>query len=74
MLDKIKASQGDQLAIEYAEIYAYWGDKPAALKALRRAVEIGDPGLLSVNTDPFLDSLHDSPDFKAIVARLDLPT
>jgi len=74
MLDKIKASQGDQLAIEYAEIYAYWGDKPAALKALRRAVEIGDPGLLSVNTDPFLDSLHDSPEFKAIVARLDLPT
>jgi serine/threonine-protein kinase len=74
MLDKIRDSQGDALGIEYAEIHAYWGNPAAALQALQHAVQINDPGLLSIRTDPFLDSLHDDPEFKAIVAKLDLPT
>jgi len=74
MLEKIKTAQGDAGAFQYAEIYAYWGDTAGALKALQHAVKIKDGGLLSINTDPFLDSLHDNPEFKAIVASLDLPT
>lgn len=74
MLDKIRAAMGDELTFEYAEIYAYWGRPAEAMKQLRRAVDVKDSGLLSLKTDPFLESLHADPEFQSILAKLDLPT
>jgi TolB-like protein/DNA-binding winged helix-turn-helix (wHTH) protein/Tfp pilus assembly protein PilF len=74
MLEKMMAAQGDGAAYQYAEVYATWGDIPRALHWLRRAVELKDGGLLAIKTDPFLDPLRNTPEFKAILAQLNLPS
>jgi len=74
MLQKIKDGQGDGAAYQYAEIYAYWGDRDRALEWLTKAVELQDGGLLAIKVDPFLDSIRGTPQFERIVRELDLPS
>jgi hypothetical protein len=73
MLEKLKSSQGDGAAFQYAEIYAYWDEPAEALIWLKRAAELGDGGLLDIKTDPFLDPIRGLPQFKALVEDLNLP-
>jgi TolB-like protein/DNA-binding winged helix-turn-helix (wHTH) protein/Tfp pilus assembly protein PilF len=73
MLEKMMASQGDNGAFQYAEIYAMWGESQRAMRWLERAVELMDGGLLAVKTDPFLDSIRTMPRFDELVAKVGLP-
>jgi len=69
-LAAIMTSQGDAEAIQYAEIYAQWGNIPKALEWLETAYRTHDPGLVGLKTEPMLDPLREEPRFKAIERQL----
>jgi hypothetical protein len=72
-LSKLKATQGDDAAIQYAEIYSQWGDIPRALDALEKAYRVRDPGLATMKSEPDLDPIREQPRFKAIVEKIGFP-
>ncbi len=54
-------------------IYALQGDKQKALSALRQAIDEGWRTLwwYFLKQDPSLESLHDEPEFQAMVAEIE---
>jgi TolB-like protein len=74
MLAKMRASNGDDAAYQYAEIYALWGNTPKALEWLEAAMRLRDPGLANLKTDSLLDPLRKEPRFQAIERTLKFPT
>jgi TolB-like protein/Flp pilus assembly protein TadD len=56
-----------------AQIYALQGDKQRALSALRRAIDEGWrlDWRYSLKLDPSLESLHDEPEYQAMVAEIE---
>jgi TolB-like protein/tetratricopeptide (TPR) repeat protein len=72
-LSKLKASEGDSAAYQYAEIFAQRGDRDQALTWLEAALRLRDPGLYSIKTDPLLDPLRNEPRFRAVIRELNLP-
>ena len=71
---KLKASQGDFAAYQYAEIYAQWGNQPVALEWLETALRLRDTGLEVMKADPLLDPLRQEPRFQAVMRKLKFPT
>jgi TolB-like protein/Tfp pilus assembly protein PilF len=69
-LAKLKASDQDTGAYQYAEIYAQWGDTPKALEWLETALRLHDAGLDQLKSDPFVDPLRNEPRFQAIEKSL----
>lgn len=69
-----KISEGDGLmefaAIQRADNFAQRGDLEMAMKNLVLAVHFGDPGLVQLLVDPFLDPLRDDPRFVEIMRKL----
>jgi hypothetical protein len=55
------------------QIYALQGEKEKALSALRQAIDEGWRSLwwYSLKLDPTLESLHDEPEFQAMVAEIE---
>jgi TolB-like protein/Tfp pilus assembly protein PilF len=74
MLAKLRASNGDDAAYQYAEIYAQWGNTPKALEWLEMAMRVRDPGLEQLKTDELLDPLRKEARFQAIERALKFPT
>lgn len=72
-LARLRELFGDAASYQYAEIYAQLGDKDGAFKALDRAWQIKDGGLVFMKVDPFLDPIRREPRFKAIEAKLNFP-
>jgi TolB-like protein/Tfp pilus assembly protein PilF len=72
MLEMLRAS-GDNLAYQYAQIYAQWGDTPKALTSLDTAMRMHDAGLVFLKTDPLLDPLRREPRFQALLRELRFP-
>lgn len=70
---KLKAGNGDDAALQYAEIYAQWDDRAKALDWLDTALRLRDPGLEFLKTDPLMDPLREEPRFQAIVRQLKFP-
>jgi len=70
---KLKAGNGDDAALQYAEIYAQWDDRAKALDWLDTALRLRDPGLEFLKTDPLVDPLRGDPRFQAIVRQLKFP-
>jgi len=70
---KLKAANGDDAALQYAEIYAQWGDRAKALDWLDTAMRLRDPGLEFLKTDPLMDPLRVEPRFQSIVRQLKFP-
>jgi TolB-like protein/tetratricopeptide (TPR) repeat protein len=71
---KIMQGGGDAAAYQYAEIFAQWGDRKAALDWLEKAMRLRDPGLIYTKTDPLLDPLRKEPRLQAIERELKFPT
>jgi TolB-like protein len=69
-LAKLKGALGDASAYQYATIYAQWGNGTEALKWLATAMRLRDAGLLSLKTDPLMDSLRQEPRFQAVMREL----
>jgi len=68
-LEQLIAGEGDGAAYQYAQVYAQWGETDKALDALEHAWEIGDPGLILVNTDSHMDPLRDQPRFVSLMEK-----
>ena len=67
------ASTRDDVAFQYAEIYAQWGDTPQALQWLETALRVRDAGFIQLKVDPQLDPLRKEPRFQAIERELKFP-
>ena len=70
---KIMQDGGDAAAYQYAEIYAQWGDRKAALDWLEKAMRLRDPGLVYTKVDPLMDPLRKEPRFQAVMQELQFP-
>jgi TolB-like protein/Flp pilus assembly protein TadD len=73
MLAKLRASDGDAGAVEYAAVYAQWGNSTQALDWLEAAMRDRLPDLRLVKSSPFLDPLRKEPRFQAIERELKFP-
>jgi len=74
VLAKLRASNGDGPAYQYATIYAQWGKTTQALDWLEAALRLHDTGLVYLKTDPLIDPLRKEPRFQAIERALKFPT
>ena len=72
-LIRLNQLYGDTSSYRVAGIHAQRGEKDLASGALARAVQVRDPGLAMMPTDPFLDPLRGDRSFKDLAARLDFP-
>jgi tetratricopeptide (TPR) repeat protein len=72
-LRKLQASDGDAAAIQYARIYAQWGQPRLALQWLRTAERLRSPELVFMKSWYELEPLYGEPEFKALERRLNLP-
>jgi tetratricopeptide (TPR) repeat protein len=72
-LDNMRAKVGDNGAVQYAAIYAVWGDRPRAVAWLKTSYQLRDPGLEDIRLDPWLRLLKDTPEFQEIERKMDFP-
>jgi TolB-like protein/Tfp pilus assembly protein PilF len=72
-LEQFKTQYGDTSAYRYAQIYAQWGNAPAALRWLDRGEQIYTYGIPLIKVDPLLDPIRNEPQFKALLARMNFP-
>jgi TolB-like protein len=70
LLRDLKKEYGDELAYQYSQLYAQWGEPQQALEWLVTAVRLEDPGLWEIQVDPLLDPIRDAPQFKEVLRRL----
>lgn len=70
VLRGLKKEFGDDLAYQYSQVYAQWGEPQQALEWLIAAVRLEDPGLWDLQVDPLLDPIRDTPQFKEVMQRL----
>jgi predicted Zn-dependent protease len=63
---------GDSAVYQQAEVMAQWGRIDDALKALERAHEVGDSGLIYLATDPLLDPIRKDARFVSLMRALNL--
>jgi serine/threonine-protein kinase len=73
MLTKLQGVYGDAGLVEYATIYAQWGNTTKALEWLTTAMRLRSPDLAYVRTDPLLEPLRNEPRFQAIERELKFP-
>jgi TolB-like protein/DNA-binding winged helix-turn-helix (wHTH) protein/Flp pilus assembly protein TadD len=72
-LARFKALEGNAGAYDYATIYAQWGNTREALTWLETALQLRDPQLINLKTEPLLDPLRKEPRFQAIERELKFP-
>jgi TolB-like protein/Tfp pilus assembly protein PilF len=72
-LARFRALEGNAGAFRNATIYAQWGNAPKALEWLEMALQLRDPQLIYLKTEPLLDPLRQEPRFKAIERELKFP-
>jgi TolB-like protein len=73
MLKRLQTTYGDAAPVEYATIYAQWGNTAKALEWLTTAMRLHNQDLVYVKTDPLLDPLRKEPRFQAIERALRFP-
>ena len=73
-LRKLQAEWGDDGAYNYAQIYAVWGDTPAALDWLETAFRVRDPALSSLKYDQRLESIRNTQRYKDIERKMNFPS
>jgi serine/threonine-protein kinase len=73
LLADLQQRLGDSAALQYAEVYAQWGRTQDALKWLKTAMRLRDPGLAYLRASPTLDPIMQTADFKDIERQLHFP-
>ncbi|MGQ0385016.1 MAG: TIR domain-containing protein [Gammaproteobacteria bacterium] len=69
-LAQLVADHGDRVLYQQGQVLAQWGRPEAAVAALRRALALGDSGLIYARNDPFLDPLREDREFADLLNRL----
>jgi tetratricopeptide (TPR) repeat protein len=59
--------------VEFADAFATMGKKNEALGALEEGYRVHDENMISLDVDPFLDSLHSDPRFQALLRKMNFP-
>lgn len=73
-LGKFRADDAsDCAAYQYAQVCAQWGNPTEALRWLKPALRLRDPGVSGLKTDPLLDPVRQAPRFQAIERALKFP-
>jgi TolB-like protein/tetratricopeptide (TPR) repeat protein len=70
---RIRQLFADAATYQYAQIYAQAGNNDRAFAALAKALEVKDPGVTGIRTDPFLDPIRRDPRYAALVKRMNFP-
>jgi len=70
---RMRELYGEAASYQYGQIYAQSGDTDLAFRALNRAWDIRDSGLLRLTTDPFIDPLRADPRYAALLGKLNFP-
>jgi TolB-like protein len=70
----VRITVKDAGAYDYAQIFAQWRDKVAALKWLSMAERLLDSNLDTLKIDSAFDPIRNEPEFKALLARLNFPS
>jgi TolB-like protein/tetratricopeptide (TPR) repeat protein len=73
-LDRLLAGHAADGPFQIATVYAWRGQADQAFQWLDRALAESDGGLMDLRLDPLLRGLASDPRFKALLARLHLPT
>ncbi len=69
-LGRLRRAYGESVSFQVAAIQAQLGDKDRAFAELDRALALKDPGLVGLQTDPFLDPLRGDPRYGALLRKL----
>jgi TolB-like protein/tetratricopeptide (TPR) repeat protein len=71
----LQASGADEndLAYQFAQVYAQWGDRDQALNWVETAYRVHDPGLLQLKVDFLMDPIRREPRFASILAKMKFP-
>jgi TolB-like protein/DNA-binding winged helix-turn-helix (wHTH) protein len=72
-LHKLQAIGGDGMAMQYATIYAQWGQPEAALHWLDEAYRLHDPGLVEIRMDRLLDPIRSTPEYRDLEVKMGMP-
>jgi len=70
---QMQKSDGDLASYQYGQIHAQLGEPDRAFAALDKAMEIKDPGLITLKKDPVMDPIRPDPRFAALIKRLKFP-
>ncbi len=72
-LDELIRKYGHGAAYQIAEVYAWRGERDAAIEWLERAREQRDAGLTLLKVDTLLRNLHGDPRYLALLKKIGLP-
>jgi serine/threonine-protein kinase len=72
-LHQMRMFDGDVSSYQYAQIHAQLGQSEEGMRALNKALEVRDPGLIAVKVDAFLDPIRRHARFGDLLQRLRLP-
>ncbi len=74
IVSQMRTLFADAAMFQYAQIYAQSRQLDRAFEALEKGLEVKDPGVTGVRTDPFLDPVRRSPRYLALVKKIRFPT
>jgi serine/threonine-protein kinase len=73
VIARIRSLFSDAASFQYAQIYAQARKNDEAFAALERGIELKDPGITGLRTDPFMDPIRSDPRYAALVKKLNFP-
>jgi serine/threonine-protein kinase len=72
-LAELIARDGDIMAYQIAEVYAWRGEKDKAFEWLQISLDNHDTGLLSLMIDPLVQGLRQDARYNGVLAKIGLP-
>jgi TolB-like protein/DNA-binding winged helix-turn-helix (wHTH) protein/Tfp pilus assembly protein PilF len=72
-MERLRADLGDNGAMQYVDVYSYWGHTDDALQWLETAYRLRDPGLIEMKVVPSMDSIRGTARYREIERRLAFP-
>jgi serine/threonine-protein kinase len=72
-MEALRGMLGDTGALQYAGIYAQWGETALAVQWLQTAYRLHDAGLIELKVYPELDPVRGTPEYRDIEARMNFP-
>jgi serine/threonine-protein kinase len=73
IISRVRQTPTSDFPTLMAGAYVALGDTARALTEIHRAVDTGDPLVVDLAVDPFLDPLRENAEFKQIIGRLHFP-
>jgi serine/threonine-protein kinase len=68
-LQFMEESYKDTASFQYAQVHAQWGNTERALDWLQKALDVHDPGIVTLMNDGFLDPLRGEARFNSIMEQ-----